>query len=368
MRKKINMKKQIKLFDPKIGIEEKRSIREILDSHFWASGAGTNSVYKFEQEFKKYVNSDECVAVNSGTAALNLSLSLSNIKNKEVLVPSLTFVSTINAIKLNQGKPVFCEIDPKTGCISVDDIKKKVSMKTAAILPVHFGGLPCDLKSINSICKNNKLHLIEDAAHATGASLDDKMIGSNGEFVCFSFHPVKNLAMPTGGLISINNRKFEQLKRKLEARRWCGITNRKGLFYDVKEIGDNYYMNEFSAAIGLNQLKKIDKMNERRKKIAKKYKSKINLETKMPFENNCSYHLYWILVKNRSKFIKKMINEKIEVGIHYKPAHQMSLYKNQTKLPITEEIGRKIVSLPIHPNLSNDDVDRIISSVNKFAN
>lgn len=360
--------KLIKLFDPFIDKNEEKILIQTLRGHLWASGAGRNAVYEFEQKFKKYVKSKECIAVNSGTAALNLALSAIDIRKKEVIVPSLTFVSTVNAIKLNQGIPIFCEVEPDTGCISVEDIKKKISKKTCAILPVHFGGLACDLKQISNICKNYKLSLIEDAAHAAGASLDDKMIGSNGEFVCFSFHPVKNLAMPTGGLISINNRKFKQLKRKLDARRWCGITNRKGLFYDVKEIGDNYYMNEFSAAIGLNQLKKIDKMNERRKKIAKKYKNKINLETKMPFENNCSYHLYWILVKNRSKFIKKMTNEKIEVGIHYKPAHQMSLYKNQTKLPITEEMGRKIVSLPIHPNLSNDDVDRIISSVNKFAN
>ena len=158
------------------------------------------------------------------------------------------------------------------------------------------------------------------------------------------------------------------MRKILEASRWCGITDRKDQFYDVKSLGNNYYMNEFSAAIGLIQLKKLDKMNKIRKKVAKKYEQRINLENKMPFDENCSYHLYWILVKNRSKFIKKMNEKKIEVGIHYKPVHQMSLYKNQIKLPITEEIGGKIVSLPIHPNLINADVERIISSVNKYAN
>jgi len=360
--------KKIKLFDPYVGDEEKASVERVLNSHFWASGAGTNSVIKFEQKFKKYVGSNECVAVNSGTAALNLALSLSDIKNKEVIVSSLTFVSTVNAIKLNQGKPIFCDVNPKTGCISIEDIKKKISKKTIAILPVHFGGLSCDLKNINDMCKSNKLHLIEDAAHAAGAAFGGKKIGSHGEFVCFSFHPVKNLAMPTGGLISINNSNYKKLKKKLNSRRWCGITNRKKLSYDVKELGNNYYMNEFSAIIGLNQLGKLDKMNEKRRRTAKKYEREINLEAKMPFDKNCSYHLYWILVKNRSKFIKKMNEKKIEVGIHYKPVHQMSLYKNQIKLPITEEIGRKIVSLPIHPNLINADVERIISSVNKYAN
>ena len=174
--------------------------------------------------------------------------------------------------------------------------------------------------------------------------------------------------MPTGGLISINNSDYKKLKKKLYAKRWCGITDRKGISYDVKELGNNYYMNEFSAVIGLKQLEKLDGMNKKRKKIAKIYDQEINLEAKIPFENDCSYHLYWILVKNRSRFIKKMMREKIEVGVHYKPVHQMSLYKNnQVKLPVTETIGERIVSIPIHPNLTNSNIEKIIKSVNEFA-
>ena len=358
----------IKLFDPFVGKKEEKILIQTLRGHLWASGAGTNAVYDFEQKFKKYVNSKECVAVNSGTAALNLALSVIDLKNKEVIVPSLTFISTVNAIKLNQGIPVFCEVEPDTGCISVENIKKKISKKTCAVLPVHFGGLSCDLKQISEICKNHKLSLIEDAAHAAGASFNGKKIGRHGDFVCFSFHPVKNLAMPTGGLISINNSDYKKLKKKLDAKRWCGITDRKGISYDVKELGNNYYMNEFSAVIGLKQLEKLDDMNKKRKKIAKIYDQEINLEAKIPFENDCSYHLYWILVKNRSRFIKKMMREKIEVGVHYKPVHQMSLYKNnQVKLPVTETIGERIVSIPIHPNLTNSNIEKIIKSVNEFA-
>ena len=362
------MKKGIKLFDPHTGVEEKILIKKILDSHFWASGAGTNTVYEFEQKFKKYVNSKVCVAVNSGTAALNLALSLIDIKHREVIVPSLTFVSTVNAIKLNHGIPVFCDIDPKTGCISVDNIMKNISKKTIAVLPVHFGGMPCNITKIDEICKNHELHLIEDAAHAAGALFEGKKIGSHGKFVCFSFHPVKNLAMPTGGLISLNNPDYKKSRKILESKRWCGITDRKNMLYDVKELGNNYYMNEFSAAIGLAQLKKLDKMNMIRKKIAKRYEQEINLKNKMPFVDGCSYHLYWILVKKRSKFIKKMNDKNIEIGIHYKPVHQMTLYKNLARLPITEKIGKQIVSLPIHPNLTENDIDEIIVNVNRFAN
>jgi dTDP-4-amino-4,6-dideoxygalactose transaminase len=359
--------KKIKLFDPEIGISEEREMIKTLRSGFWASGAGTNSVNKFEQKFKMYVNSKDCIAVNSGTAALNLALSLFNIRNKEVIVPSLTFVSTINAIKFNHGIPVFIDIDPKTGCLDTEKIEKLISKKTKAILPVHFGGIPCNLKKITEICKSYKLYLIEDAAHAAGSSFKKKKIGSHGDSVCFSFHPVKNLAMPTGGLISLNNSDYKKSRKILESRRWCGITDRKNISYDVKELADNYYMNEFSASIGLVQLRKLDKMNSVREKIAKKYHQEINLENKMPIIDGCSYHLYWILVKNRNQFIKKMFENNIQVGIHYKPVHQMTLYKNMAKLPITENIGQNIVSLPIHPNLSNNEIQQVINSVNKFA-
>ena len=358
--------KKIKLFDPYVGDEEKASVERVLNSHFWASGAGTNSVIKFEQKFKKYVGSNECVAVNSGTAALNLALSLSDIKNKEVIVSSLTFVSTVNAIKLNQGKPIFCDVNPKTGCISIEDIKKKISKKTIAILPVHFGGLSCDLKNINDMCKSNKLHLIEDAAHAAGAAFGGKKIGSHGEFVCFSFHPVKNLAMPTGGLISINHHNHKKFRKILESRRWCGITNRKDVDYDVQEIGWNYYMNEFSAVIGLAQLKKLDKLNMIRQNICKLYHKKINTEQKMPISSDSSYHFYWILVKNQKTFRKKMSKCGIETGTHYKPIHQMSMYRQTRKLPITEKIGKTIVTLPTSPNLKKSQIEFIIKSVNRF--
>jgi len=359
--------KSIKLFDPTIGSREEQLLLDTLRSHYWASGAGTNLVYAFEEKFKKYVNAKECVAVNSGTAALNLALSLIDIKQKEVIVPSLTFVSTVNAIKLNHGIPVFCDIDPETGCISVEKMEKKINKKTKAIIPVHFGGFPCDLRKINDLSKNYKLHVIEDAAHAAGTSFRGKNIGSHSEFVCFSFHPVKNLAMPTGGLISINNSNFKTSKQKLNAKRWCGITDRKGISYDVKELGNNYYMNEFSAAIGLEQLKKLDAMNKKRKAIAKIYDKEINLNRKIPMNNDCSYHLYWILVNNRNKFIKQMNQNKIEVGIHYKPVHQMTLYRNKTKLPVTDNFGERIVSIPIHPGLTDNEIEKITSSVNEFA-
>ncbi len=359
--------KKIKLFDPVIDHHEEEIIQKVLKSKKWASGSGVGFVEKFENEFKKYVGAKDCVAVNSGTSALNLAMSTIDIKNKEVIVPSFTFVSTIHSIVINGGKPIFADIDPNTLCIDHKKIDKLISKKTKACLVVHFGGMSCNLKELKKKTKENKIVLVEDSAHAVGTKFQNKRIGAHSDLVCFSFHPVKNLAMPNGGLIAINGKDHKKIRNELLSKRWCGITNRKGVNYDVKELGWNYYMNNFSAAIGLEQLKKIDKLNSIRKKIANQYNNQINIKEKMAFSNNCSYHLYWILVKNRDKFRKKMTESNIETGIHYRPAHTLSMYKTKKKLPITEAVGNSIVTIPIHPNLSEKDVKRIIFCINKFT-
>ena len=164
------MKKKIKLFDPDIGKDEKQKISQVLQSKFWASGSGVGNVSKFENQFKKYIRSNDCIAVNSGTSALNLALSLIDIKNKEVILPSLSFVSTAHAIVINGGIPVFADIEPQTLCIDPNEIEKLITRKTIAILPVHFAGLPCDLKKIQNIAEKHNLTVIEDAAHAAGTA------------------------------------------------------------------------------------------------------------------------------------------------------------------------------------------------------
>jgi len=359
--------KKIKLFDPVIGKNEENAIKKILHSHNWASGAGGGSVYEFEKKFSDFLGSKNCISVNSGTAALHLGLSLFDIKDKEVILPSLSFVSTAHAIIYNGGIPVFVDVDPKTLCIDPKEIEKAITKNTRVILPVHFGGMPCDLQKISKISKKFGLSIVEDAAHAAGTKYDGEKIGNHGDCVCFSFHPVKNLAMPSGGVITINSKNNKQFSKILKSKRWVGITDRKGSSYDVSNLGWNYYMNEFSAAIGIEQLKKLDKTNSQRKKIGKRYSKELEIGEKMPFDENCSYHFYWIQVKNRKNFMKKMSENKIETGIHYNPIHKMSLYNSKTILPITEKAGNRIVSLPTHPNLTDNDLNRIIKIANKFA-
>lgn len=359
--------KKIKLFDPIVGKEEEKILTKVLKSGFWASGAGIEYVSEFEKKFCEYTGAKECVAVNSGTAALHLALSTMDLQGKEVILPSLSFVSTAHAVMYNGGKPIFADVDPITLCIDPDDVEKKISKKTKLILPVHFAGMASNLDNLKKLAKKYDIRIIEDAAHACGTKYGGKQIGKHSDLVCFSFHPVKNLAMPSGGLIAINQSNSNKIKKSLNSKRWCGIDNRKDVFYNIKEIGWNFYLNEFSAAIGIIQLKKLDYLNKKRKRIAKRYYNEINLEQKMDFDSNCCYHFYWIQVKNRSQFRKNMKEKRIETGIHYTPIHKFTMYRDNTYLSETERIGKTIVSLPTHPNLSDTDIDFIIYNVNKLS-
>jgi len=281
-----------------------------------------------------------------------------------VLVPTITFSSTAHAAIYNNAKPKFVDVDESTLCIDVEDFEKKITKNSAVVIPVHIGGMPCNLKQIHKLARDYKIHVVEDAAHACGSSYNGKRIGSHSELVCFSFHPVKNLSMPMGGAISLNSslHKIESLN----SLRWCGISKRKGPTYDIDSAGWNYYMNEISASIGLVQLNRIKKLNLKRQKIAKKYAKYVNVENKMSFSEDCCYHLYWIRVKNRDEFMKKMKKAGIETGIHYKPLHLMSFYKNSIRLKKSEKVWKEIVSLPMHANLTDNDVEKVIKNVNLF--
>lgn len=358
--------KIIKLFSPKFDGKEIAAAVNALRSSHWASGDGKGLVSEFERRFLEYIKAEECVALNSGTAALHLALNLLDVREKEVLVPSLTFVTTVHSILYNGGTPIFVDVEPTTLCIDPEDMKKKITKKTKVIIPVHYAGFPSRMGTINKIARDNSLHIVEDAAHACGARYQGKKIGSENELICFSFHPVKNLAMPKGGAITINSKNSLIIRKKLNSLRWCGIDDRKGSFYDITSLGFNYYMDEISAAIGIEQLKKLDKSNKIRLKIAKRYNSELNVSQKMPLSEDCSYHLYWIRVKNRDKFMRHMRYKGIETGAHYYPVHLMSYYNSKTNLPVTEQVGNEIVTLPMHPNLISDDIDIVIKAANSF--
>ena len=357
---------KIRVAEPNIEEDDAKAVYNAVKEKC-LSGSGPYNK-QFEKKFAEYIGTKYAIAVNSGTAALHLSLEVLGINGgDEVITTPFTFAATSNVIIMQNAKPIFVDIEPETMCIDPNEIQKSITPKTTTILPVHFGGFPCNLKNIQNIADRHNLTIIEDAAHATGATYNNKKIGSYGTATCFSFHPVKNLAMPTGGLISINHKNHKQFRKTLLARRWCGITDRIDSEYDIKELGWNYYMNEFSAVIGLAQLKKLDKLNNVRKNIAKFYDKQINVEHKIPFDKRCSYHLYWICVKNRNQFRRNLFNRGIETGTHYKPIHKMSFYKSSNKILNTEKVGKEIVTIPIHPNLTQSQLDYITESINNFV-
>lgn len=360
------MKKKIKLFSPKINQKEISAARNTLESYNWASGAGNNLVKKFEEKFCSYIGSKECVAVDSGTAALHLALNLAEIRGKEVMVPSFTFVTTVHAITYNGGIPVFVDIEPNTLSVDLNDLENKITKKTKAIVPVYFGGFPLEMKNLKKLAGKKSITIVEDAAHACGTKNKNKMVGSENEFCCFSFHPVKNLSMPKGGAITINTKNSKSIKKELNSLRWCGIDKRKGAFYDVTSLGYNYYMDEISASIGIEQLKKIQSSNKKRYDIAKRYSMELKLDKKMPLNKDCSYHLYWIRVENREKFMEEMMKNGIETGAHYPPVHLMTYYKKKISLPNTEKVGKDVITLPMHPNLTDKEIDFVIKKANSL--
>lgn len=338
----------IKLYQPSIDQKERLAVNDVLVSGVWASGSNPIQVAEFEKEFGEYTKFNHVIAVNSGTAALHLALSYYDIKNKEVILPALSFVSTANAILYNGGIPVFADVLEETLCLDPMDVNEKFTDKTGMIIPVNFGGIQASEHFYHDT------PIVCDSAHRVGR-------WSNNDMTCYSFHPTKNIAMPTGGAIAFNGS-----LDKLKPKRFCGITDRTEAGYDVKELGWNYYMNEISACIGREQLKKQDDFQTERRLMAKIYNEKLEVPC-MPYRDDSSYHLFWIRVKNRDEFRFNMKEEGIETGTHYTPIHYFSLYRDYfNELPVTEKVMKEIVTIPIHNKLSLDDVDKIITSVNSL--
>lgn len=358
------MKKKIKIHDPYFDKQEKISIIKVLESHSWALSKGNGITPKLELKFKNFVRSKECVSVDSASSALLLTMKLLDVKNKEVIIPSLSHVSLAHSITLNGGKPIFVDVDPKTLCLDPNLAKKAINKKTKAICPVHFGGVPADISLFQRICKEKNLKLIEDAALAMGSNYNDKKIGQHSDFVCFSFHPVKILSAPKGGMISINSKNSKSIKKKLYALRNSGIgTDGKS----VDSVGWNAYMNEFSAAICLEQLKKIKKIISKRNAISKRYYQELDFLIRMPYSKDYAYNFYWIQVKNQKSFVKKMKEKNIEVANYHTPIHMTNFYQNSKKLKHTEYAYDRMVLLPTHPGLNTEDITNIIDLTKKFS-
>jgi len=372
---------KIPLFSPSITREDKKSIENILNNQILTGGP---TLEKFEKMFAKFTGAKYAIGVSNATSALFLSLKSIGIKkDDEVIIPDMTFVATANAVIHAGGKPVLIDVNLDDMNISVEEIKKAITKKTKAILPVHFAGKACDMKKIKKIAKENNLYLIEDCAHAIGTFVNKKHVGTFGEAGCFSFYPTKNITTIEGGMIITNSKKIVE---KIKNYRNHGITKTlsqryslgKPWEYDVVEPGYNFRLDEVRSGLGISQLKRIKKMNARRKSIFNYYNknlSKIN-GIKIPIKawGTDSHHLYIIRVKKnfslyRDQLFEKLSKEGISTTLHYKPLHLFSAYKKYKKANLKNSIQLfdEILSLPFFPDITKNQQNKVIKSISKLS-
>ncbi|MEM2943566.1 MAG: DegT/DnrJ/EryC1/StrS family aminotransferase [Methanomassiliicoccales archaeon] len=330
------------------------------------------SVYKFEEQFAKYIGTDCAVAVSSGTAALVLALMGLNVRGKEIITTPLSFIATANSIVYSEGIPVFADVDEGTYCIDPAQVIGRISEKTCGILPVHLYGYPCPMDDIKDIARRKGLVIVEDAAQAHGAIYKGRRIGSFGEAGCFSFYPTKNLTVAgDGGMVTTND---SVLASKLRKLRDCGRASR--YLHDV--FGFTARLNTVNAAIGLVQLKHIEEWNERRRSIAKRYVSKLgNIEEiKLPPMGSADirpvFHLFVIRCQKRNELAQYLEANGIECGIHYPiPIHLQPIYRStynyqEGSFSMSERISREVLSLPMYPALTSHEVDYICEKIADF--
>jgi dTDP-4-amino-4,6-dideoxygalactose transaminase len=350
---------KIQISRPMIGSDEEKAVLEVLRSGALAQGT---RVKEFEEVFASYTGTRYAVATSSGTTALHtLLLALGIGKGDEVITTPFTFIATANSILYCGGRPVFADIEPKTFNINPEEIKERISPKTKAVLAVHLFGQPCDMKAIVEICEDHHLLLIEDACQAHGAEFDGKKVGSFGYGV-FSFYPTKNMTTGEGGMITTDD---EEVARRARLLRQHGSA--KGYHHEI--LGYNFRMTDVGAAIGIEQLKKLDGFIDSRRRNARMLTEGINEIDGIdaPFVSNQVKHVfnqYTIRVNGYRDNLKQTLEDKgIGTGIYYPiPIHQQEIYiKSESRLREAERASKEVLSLPVHPGVGKKEIEHILS-------
>ena len=345
----------IPIAKPITASEEKEAVNAVIDSGMLAQG---KQVAEFEENFAKFIGADHAVACSSGTTALTMALTCLNIKGS-VLVPSFTFIASVTSVLSVNAKPVFVDIDPKTYCIDVEDVKKKLTKDVEAIMPVHLYGQCANMDEISDLAQRNDLYVIEDACQAHGAEWNDKKAGVLGDAGCFSFYPTKNMTTAEGGIITTNN---DMLAARLRAFRDHGQVER----YLHSSLGYNFRMTNIHAAIGIEQLKKLPKFNEARIKNAEYLDTHLDVDP--PYVHPKAkhvYHQYTVRVEERDAYTKQLSANGVGYGIYYPMgAHKQPVINSDVFLPETDKACDEVLSLPIHPALEKKDLKRIVETMN----
>ncbi|MBN2067934.1 MAG: DegT/DnrJ/EryC1/StrS family aminotransferase [Candidatus Diapherotrites archaeon] len=372
---------------PSIGEEEIKEVTETLKSGWLTTGLKAKL---FEEKLQAYNKVGNAIAVNSCTSALHLSMAVSGIKKgDEVITSPITYCSTVNAILYQGARPVLADIDEKTFNISASEIEEKVTKKTKAIIAVHYGGQPCDMKAINEIAKKHGLIVVEDAAHALGAELNGKKAGTLADFGCFSFYPIKNITTAEGGAIVTDS---NEAAEKLRPLSYCGISkdawkrydSTGSWYYEVTTLGYKYNMPDVLASIGLHQIEKLDEFIRQRAKIAEQYNRAFagSEAITVPFVRQNvkhAWHLYPILLDlgklkiNRGQFIQEMTKRGIGSSVHFIPIHMHPYYREslgfkQGQFPKAERFFERVITIPIYPKMTGEDVGYVAENILQITN
>jgi len=372
---------------PLIETQEIEEIVKVMRSGWIGTGP---RVSQFEHDFAKFKNVQHVAAVNSCTAALHLSMLAAKLEQgDEVITTPLTFCATINSIIHAGAVPVLADINPKTLNIDPDQIQAKISPKTKAIIPVHFAGRPCEMDLICECAQKNSLTIIEDCAHAIESKYHGRNVGTFGDFACFSFYVTKNVITGEGGMVIASSKAdIETIKvlalHGMSKDAWKRFSDNGYVHYTVIDCGYKYNMMDIQAAIGIHQLKRVNRNHELRRLIWERYNNEFkNLPIGIPMEpahDTChGYHLYTLIIDekktglSRDEFMNKIAGYNIGTGVHYlsipeHPYYQQRFSWRPEDYPNAMKIGRQTVSIPLSPKLSNENIDHIIMAVKKILN
>lgn len=362
------MKLKFPVYQPSLNGNEKKYVNECLDST-WISGKG-KFIDRFESKFSNYIGCNHATTVSNGTVALHLALEALGIGvNDEVIVPTLTYVASVNAITYTGAKPIFADSLEKTWQLDPEDVLKKITAKTKAVLCVHLYGHPCDMDSLVKICKDKNLFLIEDCAEAIGSKYRGEHVGTFGDVATFSFYGNKTITTGEGGMVTTND---ETLYERLVHLKGQGLAKYREYWHDA--IGYNYRMTNICAAIGLAQLEQIEEILSKKKQIASWYRegfegSGFILQEEIEGVVN-SYWMCTVLIPDgidREALKIFLINKGIETRPMFYPIHTMPIYSQKyEKHPVAEALARKGVNLPSYPGLSDEDISEIVKAVKSF--
>ena len=367
------MANKIVMFSPYISKKAFTYVEDVMKSRWIGQGQRVND---FENKFKSMFSVPFPVAVNNVSSAIKIALDMANVNpGDEVITTPQTCTWTNHPILEQYAKPVFADIQYETGNMDPKDIEKRITKKTKAIIVAHWAGYPAEMDEITKIAKKHKLKVVEDASDAIGSVYKNKTIGTISDFTCFSFQAIKQVTAGEGGILALSNKEeFESAVR----RRWYGIDriNRKptieGYYdFDVDERGYGYHMTNINASIGIASLEEYKNISERKKEIAEKYREsfqKIKGLALLESKNDRAHanELFTMHVNNRNKFCKMMSSNGIETSIVHKRNDAYSVFgKIRKDLPHLDKFSKTNISIPIHNNLSNDDIDFIINTVRK---